>query len=422
MFVRSMLVLVLLLGFLSASLLTGCNDSSALPPDPTQSPADFLNNALDWIQAHAATERNLDWQRVRKEALAMSPDPTSPADTYPAIRFALHQLGNYAFLFPPFDSSDSRDPELHMLYPDGLVFRLAPGGAAAQAGVQVGDVVEQINGAPLQPYEGFAPADLSSWIAETVKASTYTLTLHKGGSAPPVQITYPAGSAFTPDKPVVRRLDAADVGYVELPPGAGSSYAPAIQEGMREVDSPPVCGWIVDLRRAPTGVLWTMLAAIGPLLGDGQLGGFLFPDGTRESWSYQGGKVLLNGEEEPEGEVDGDIYQPGRAMPPLALLVSKVTQAAPEALVAAFEGRPNTRIFGEATSGAPVLVYATELSDGAQIYVSRAYALDRNGTVYSGPIQPDQVVATDWPRFGTPNDPVIGAASEWLQTQPGCSR
>ena len=41
---------------------------------------------------------------------------------------------------------------------------------------------------------------------------------------------------------------------------------------------------------------------------------------------------------------------------------------------------------------------------------------DRNGTRYEGVIPPDEVLATDWTRFGASDDPVVVAASRWLQS------
>jgi C-terminal processing protease CtpA/Prc len=199
------------------------------------------------------------------------------------------------------------------------------------------------------------------------------------------------------------------------------SYQTLVQQGIRAADSPALCGWIIDLRRNTGGDFWTMLAAIGPILGEGQVGGFEYRGTKRDTWAYRDGKVFWNADERSEGVIDGGVFTPGRTMPPVALLTSRVTQAAGELLVIAFKGRPSTRSFGETTSGAPVLVDHTALSDHAELFVSAAYALDRNGVVYKGPIKPDQQVPVDWTLLGTDADPGTAAAAAWLQSQPGCS-
>jgi hypothetical protein len=46
--------------------------------------------------------------------------------------------------------------------------------------------------------------------------------------------------------------------------------------------------------------------------------------------------------------------------------------------------------------------------------------MDRTGRIYDGPIQPDEVVPTDWTHFGSDQDTVITAAADWLLAQPAC--
>jgi len=87
----------------------------------------------------------------------------------------------------------------------------------------------------------------------------------------------------------------------------------------------------------------------------------------------------------------------------------------------AFQGYPNVRTFGETTGGAPRLILHTELSDGTTIFVSGALAIDRDGDAYVGSMWPAEKVKTDWTQFGTDQDPVLNAATDWLQTQPGCA-
>jgi C-terminal processing protease CtpA/Prc len=61
------------------------------------------------------------------------------------------------------------------------------------------------------------------------------------------------------------------------------------------------------------------------------------------------------------------------------------------------------------------------LWDGTQLALAEGAYVDRNGTVHTDGVTPDVFVATDWATFRTPGDPVIAAASAWLQQQPGCA-
>jgi hypothetical protein len=47
---------------------------------------------------------------------------------------------------------------------------------------------------------------------------------------------------------------------------------------------------------------------------------------------------------------------------------------------------------------------------------------DRSGFVYNGRIPPDEPMAIDWARLGTPVDPMILAAGTWLRGQAACKK
>jgi C-terminal processing protease CtpA/Prc len=222
----------------------------------------------------------------------------------------------------------------------------------------------------------------------------------------------PVGQRFGPHE--------SGIGYLELTTDGGHTQYPGdVQQIMKKVDRTPVCGWIIDLRRNQGGDIWSYLAAVGPILGEGDPGGFEYTDGRRELWSYRSGEVFWNNEYRYESEIDGSIYQPKRVTP-VALLISPATQAAAELLLISFQGRADVRSFGEPTRGLPTLVTHTDLSDGARLFVSGANSFDRNGNIYSSSIAPDVSVATDWSKFGTEQDPVILAAMDWLQSQSAC--
>ena len=85
-----------------------------------------------------------------------------------------------------------------------------------------------------------------------------------------------------------------------------------------------------------------------------------------------------------------------------------------EALAIAFAGRPKTRRFGEGTRGIPIGNTSIPLADGALLVVTVTVDADRTGARYDDVIAPDEVVTTDWSRFGKADDPVIAAASRWL--------
>jgi len=48
-------------------------------------------------------------------------------------------------------------------------------------------------------------------------------------------------------------------------------------------------GWLVDLRGNGGGNMWPMLAGIGPVVGEGELGSFQAPGGSSSIWFLKGG-------------------------------------------------------------------------------------------------------------------------------------
>ena len=401
-------------------VLAACANAPAAP----QPPKEYLDGALNWMQTHAVTSKNVDWSAVRRDAQALVPNPKTTSETYPAIRLALGRLGdgNAFFLMP---EASSYDPGLNASYPENIVLFVTPDGPAEKAGVRVGDQIEKINGAPPQPFNG----NPSSFFIDFGPNAKLDLTLRRAGQTEPLQISFQQAQAKfdTEGKPITRRLEnnGRGIGYIELTTDGGANasaghYTGQVQKFMRKVDNASACGWIVDLRRNTGGDLWTYLAALGPLLGQGNVGGFAYADGKRDAWTYENGIIKWAGNERAESAVEDGVVALKQPNAPVALLVRRSTIAAGELVAVAFQGRGNVRVIGEPTGGIATLTEHTPLSDDANLFVSGAYGMDRSGKIYDKPIQPDEIIKTDWNTFGTDDDAVIAAARAWLENQSGC--
>lgn len=405
---------------------------TALAPAPTPTPIPLpppqhVESAFQWLETHAMLKGNVDWTALRNDTADIIANAKTTADTLPAICLAIRELrdGNAWVLVPGLEIPNFFTGYT-TLYPDNqVIIDVGTDSPAEKAGLQVGDRIEQVNGHAPIPYEdmdAYPPCNEK----EIDTSPQEHLTINHAGQS--IQIVLDKTKQIEGrdpyNHPQGQRLgsDSSGIGYIELTTESGThlEYAGDVQKLMRNMDNPPVCGWMIDLRLTQGGDIWSYIAAVGPILGEGELGGFEYLDGTREGWTYRNGEVLWNNEYRDESEIDGQIYKP-KQVTPVALLISPATQAAAELMLVAFQGRPDIRSFGEPTRGLPTLVTHTSLSDSSHLFVSGANSFDRNGTIYSGPITPDVFVENDWSQFGTDQDPVTMAAMDWLQSQSACN-
>ncbi len=419
-------LILMFLALLSSSCGTIAPASTPTPvPLP---PPQYAESAFEWLETHAMMKDNVNWTALRSDTSEIIAGAKTTADTLPAICLGMRQLkdGNAWVLVPGLETPNFYTG-YYTLYPENqVIIKIDPDSPAEKAGLQVGDRIEQVNGHSPIPYEemdAFPPCNEKPVDTNLEEH----LTIDRNGQSMQVNVEKTKLTAgWDPyNLPRGQRLgsDSSGIGYIELSVEGGGhlQYAGDVQKLMKSVDKSPVCGWMIDLRRNWGGDIWSYIAAVGPILGEGDLGGFQYLDGNREPWTYRDGKVLWNKEYRNESEIDGSIYTPNRVTP-VALLISPGTQAAAELLLVAFQGRRDVRSFGEPTRGLPTLVTHTDLSDGSTLFVSGANSYDRNGKLYSSSIAPDVPVSTNWSKFDTPQDNVITTAMDWLQSQPACAQ
>jgi carboxyl-terminal processing protease len=335
------------------------------PTAITSGAAAFLDNAIDIMRQHELHGQDIDWAALRVEAFKRAGGAFNPIDTYPAIYWALVQLG---------------DPGSHLRLPPGLY----PDQIA---------LMQQAE----QEAENTAPAGARK-------------------DAPPSPFTtrrLPEGHIVT--------AQGRNFGYVVLPRCSAKDndglllYAADVRRILTDLSAQNPKGWIVDLRGNTGGNMWPMLIGIGPVLGEGNVGSFVAADGTI-NWFYQDGKTGTRNSAglETVSLTLEDAPVPVTPSAPVAVLVDSSTASSAEAITIAFHGRPGTRFFGSHTAGKSTAVQPFKMDDGAELYLTTAIDADRSGKAFPEGLTPDQV----FPAIGTmpqnSNDPVVLAAQTWL--------
>lgn len=400
--------------------------------DPT-TPAGYVTIALDFIERYALRRSSVDFAAVRGRALARAASASSVAETYPIVTGVLREIGDRHGVF-------TRPPEASNLlagrytgfgftatFPGRVVIALADGGPAAAAGLKLRDRIERVNGAAPVGAGGtlYVPRD------RTGKAATrVVLDVARPGVRRRLRVTVDQGQPTlvsapraAPAEVVAPGKALADrIGYLELQgvvtdEAGQAAWTQAVHDAVRAIDAEPRCGWVLDLRKNRGGYIYPMLAAVGPLVGDGILGGKRDADGVVEQWSYEGGRMSVDGK--PLAVVERP-YRLRADDVPVAVLTSELTASAAEAVAIAFIGRPNTRSFGRPTTGLTTFTVMRAMPDQALLSVTNAVDIDRAGVAYDGPVAPDQRVDFDWASVSTPRDTAIDAAVGWLAAQRAC--
>jgi C-terminal processing protease CtpA/Prc len=411
--------------------------TSTAQPTISQLAEAYLQEAFDYIQYTSILRDTADWATLRKAAMNIARDAQSTSDTYPAIDMVLASFNDaHCVLFRPGEQPAgepvSRRLGIFVWYQDRTVTRIEAGSLGERAGVQVGDVVEQINGMP--------PGGMSAsrFFSQLYGGSNVVLTLSRPNEAELLEVNIVHEYLDVSSIPSGRRLEG-DIGYINIPPDDpleayaedGFSNLGSIgQQIVQDIDSTgtqPIRGWVVDLQLDRGGSVSPMVLAVGSILGDGYLGGYVDVEGRVTGWVLRNGQYFWVNTVAQQAPVEQLIrwvdrpYTLKQTLPPVAVLIGRRTASAGEATLISFMGRANTRTFGQPTSGIPNQPTTRTMSDGAVIKVTQGLAMDRTGHIYlyNERIQPHQFIQPNFTVLpGSDDDPVLKSALEWLSIQP----
>ncbi len=212
--------------------------------------------------------------------------------------------------------------------------------------------------------------------------------------------------------------------FVSVPGFSGNhpvrtgAFADELRARIRALADDRPCGWIVDLRGNTGGNMYPMLDGLVPLLGDGTLGYFVGRQ-SKNAWYVTEGRVgpavesAIGARKVPPFLVDG-------GKPAIAVLTGPRTASSGEAVAVSFRERPDTRSFGQHTAGLSTANRGVRMSDGAMLLIMTSLFADRTGRTFGDKLSPDEFVA-EGPKGATlEKDPVVIAASNWLDGQSNC--
>ncbi|HXC07024.1 MAG TPA: S41 family peptidase [Bacteroidia bacterium] len=201
------------------------------------------------------------------------------------------------------------------------------------------------------------------------------------------------------------------IGYIKVPgfrtlqDSTMNAFAAQLQDLIRNLDTTnEIKGWVVDLRENTGGNMYPMIAGLGPLLGNGKLGSFVYPKRKHSSaWTYVDGKC---GSHTHTLVHVKDYYVLKRSGVKIAVLIGPNTASSGEMTLMSFIGKSNVKTFGVPTGGYTSSNGKYKLPGGSCLFLADSYTADRNNKIYTSKINPDQLINEP--------DQVLPTALQWL--------
>jgi carboxyl-terminal processing protease len=378
-------------------------------------PAEYLERALAFIERYSVRRRTIDIRAITDKARLAGANAASIPELYPILKQATKDLGDRhsQFLEPNLARSLTQGTSTGFglkIYPPDVIWVTA-GSPAELAGIRTLDRIVAFNG---KKWSQTTTADRN--------VETAVVRVNRAATGE-FDVTMTRGVITTNETPQVRALDSR-LGYMDLPGSTGKkeaeqNFSAVGAAGVASVEQQiRPCGWVVDLRRNAGGFPFSMMSPLEPFLPEQVVGGFVYGDDKRELLRFRNGEVVVGERVLWTNPTPTRLADPNV---PVAVLTSNSTGSAGEIATLAFYGRPNSRIFGARTVGVTSANVGVTLPDGSFLMVTHSYDLDRTGKVYDAPLQPDEAIPVDWGSFGTPADPVLNRAKQWLGEQPACA-
>lgn len=382
----------------------------------------IVNSLIDELKTNYLFAKKFDWEALRSQTLEAARKTPDGQQARAAIMSLLETINDPAIIV---DEWLTQEQEVHRRdfgeigiranAETELIYEVFAGGAAAKAGLRVGDEIIAINNKPPKIL-GEHVYSTGKIVPMTVKRKEQTLEIDVSVST----ITTELALKVSPMR--AGRLGRA--AYLE----PDRSYlnqrvnriqmATSLQFALRNLEQSGTCGYVFDFRRIQSNLM-ASISGFGPLLTS-------TTDPLLRVGSTERSDPILYDPRSGDTKIDVSIvaglstrpWLPQRPDAPIVVLTGAFTDE--DWLPLTFVGRQNTHLMGEARGYPPFAYGQIDLSDAAYILYPSGYVLDRLGNQYDAPLEVDETIPTDWAVFGTKNDAVIQAARTWLESQPAC--
>jgi carboxyl-terminal processing protease len=270
------------------------------------------------------------------------------------------------------------------------------GSPAARAGLETGDFIRAIDGAPTRDMSAFTGTRRLAG----APGSTVSLLVFRNNPADPKTIALTREA--TPAPGVTSRRLPQGVGYVRVT-GFDASTAEAVQSAVGTLGDAAKRGLIIDLRGTADGT--------GP---DGIAAARLFV--------ASGTIATLAGRASSDRTVTTAQPGDGALTMPVELLVSNGTANAAEVFAAALADAHRARLVGEPTAGLAAEQKLVRLPEGRGLWLTyREYVRANGAPIEEHPLRPDVPVDTpvlDFDEARPATDAVLDAAMADLDRTP----
>lgn len=390
--VKIVLLAAVITGMVIVAFAAGVGTTWALMHGRTASAEESAEFGVFWEAWHLVENhffgdlpdmQNVTWGAIRGALATLEDPPTTFLEPQPRQRERERLSGRYGGI----GSYVTQDED------GSIILDPMPDLPAAQAGVQTGDVVVQVDDTELTPEMTIDE------VADLIKGEIGTivrLTLRREGVDELVTVEIERQDIPAPSAEWRMLEEAEGVGYIRIMLFSGRT-AKELEGAIEELEELGMTSLVVDLRGNGGGLFDSAIDVASVFLRDGVVVYQVDKGGSEQSYKTRGGGQFTEA--------------------PLILLVDGGTASASEIVAGALRDRNRVMLVGQKTFGKGSVQSVYDLSDGSSVHITSAKWLTPGQNLIDGQgIVPDfEVTITDEDR-SQGLDPQLERAIEYLTT------